>query len=96
MAHLDKIKELNKELGLTDLHDRAKEEQVEYVETQIKEIKAIMYRLRCDVLINSVIELTDEQEKDAQAANVKAYKKDLKRMGEAVTVYSDLLAELKA
>ena len=96
MALLDNIKELDKELDLTELHERPHGEQVEYVETQVKEIKAIMFRLRCDILLNSVIEVSSDDERESQQANVKAYKKDLKRMGQAVSVYSDLLAELKA
>jgi hypothetical protein len=96
MALLEKITQLNKELELTELHDRSKDEQIEYVETQIKEIKAIMHRLRCDILLNSVIEVSSDDEREAQETNVKAYKKDLKRMGQAVTVYNELLEELKA
>lgn len=95
MALLDTLHHIDEELKLNDNHDRAQTEKIEYVETQISEIKSIMWRLRCDVLLNSVIEVTSEAEKEEQEAKVKAYKRDLKRMGEAVNVYTDLLAELK-
>ena len=95
MKLLDKLEAINKELKLNESHERSATEKQSYVETQIDEIRAIMWRLRCDILLNSVIEVVGEAEAAEQESKVKAYKRDLKRMGEAVNVYSELLEELR-
>jgi hypothetical protein len=92
---LKQVETIDKELGLGDLHDRDHEGKIEYVATQINEIKQIMWRLRCDILLNSVIEVVGDAEEAEQENKVKAYKRDLKRMGQAIDVYEELLAELK-
>lgn len=96
MSLLEKLKKIDSDVGVTADHDRDHEGKVSYLQTQVEEIKSIMWRLRTDILLNGEIEPSSEDEATAQDTKVREMKRDLKRMARAVDVNNALLEELKA
>ena len=86
------LAELNKELNLTSDHDRDEEGKKEFVDTQLTEIRAVMWRLRVDIILNQSIEAANEEEQAGLDAKVREMKADLRRMKQAI----DSLLRIKA
>ena len=88
------LAELNKELSLTSDHDRDEEGKKEFVDTQLTEIRAVMWRLRVDIILNQSIEAANEEEQAGLDAKVREMKADLRRMKQAIDTLLKVQAAL--
>jgi len=95
MTLLLQLADIDKELGVTDAHDRDHAGKLEYVETQIHEMKSILWRLRCDTLLGTVIP-PNEGEEIERRDQLKRLKGDISAMTQAVDVLTKLRDELTA
>ena len=96
MSLLEQLAINDKELGISAVHDRAPEAKLAYVDAQIDEMKAIMWRERCDLLLNAAMERRTDEEAEALDARAREMKANIKRMVRAVDTLVAIRNELQA
>lgn len=94
MALLDQLSKLDERLGVEDHHNRTHSDKLGYIDTQVEEMRAVLWRLRTDIILNNNIKASGEVEQEQKDAKVKEMERDIKQMVQAVNVLLDLRREL--
>lgn len=94
MSLRSKLTAIDKDLGLDKRH-KVEEAQLEtYVQTQVNEMKAVLTRLRVDVLLNQEIPVDGKIETEGRDKKISELKNDIEQMSSAVNVLQALLDEI--
>ena len=95
MKLLDELSKIDKRNGVTEAHLVADEGLLNYVDTQIAEMKSIIARDRVDILLNERIPVEGKQEREGRDAKIRELEGRVTQMVEAVNVLTRLKNELE-
>jgi len=94
MSLLTKLQANDKELGVTKDHDVAAEDFKAYIETQVNEMRAVLVRLRVDILLNKEIPVEGNLETEGRDKKIKELSNDARQFVESIDVMRKLHDEL--
>jgi len=94
MSLLDNLKTIDKELDVKDAHTTGNERTREYVNIQIEEMKAVLTRLRVDILLNKEIAVEGDKERDGRDQKIRELSRDVKQFVQSITVLQKLSDDL--
>ena len=95
MSLLDTLRKIDERNGVKENHLMADEGLLNYIDTQISEMKQIIARDRVDILLNEQIPVEGKQERDGRDAKIRDLEGRVQQMVEAVNVLTRLKSELE-